>query len=141
MKKITKIAASLMALAVTATSMSSIPASAAYTQKNFSAGSFPMLASVTFIPRQSYTARSRSFYTINHKEVLAYAKLTNGQMTDWFSGYSDTVEDDAVVTILGGVDTNGLISIFYSQEVGSRVRYINGKLYEDNQGRTLLDIH
>ena len=122
----------------TAASMNSIPASAAYVCKEFSAGPYKMEASVSFIPRYSYSARSKSFMVINRKEASAQALLTNGQYTQMYTVYSENSVDDAVVTIMNYEQTNWqCISRFYSQEAGWRQK---GNFRQD-YGRTDINIY
>ena len=95
MKKITKIAASLMALAVTASSMSSIPASAASTSKKFYFydSSYPgggmsigATAAVNFLPSTQYSASTTHYYkNTYYRWVSAKAWCNNfqPQVTRW----------------------------------------------------------
>ena len=88
MKKFKKLTASLMALAITAAGMSSIPASAAYgcmySKKYIEfPGTYKTAdAEVFYVSNQWYTARTDSIYTheIFERKVNGYINHSNGKL-------------------------------------------------------------
>lgn len=93
MKKFKKLTASLMALAITAAGMSSIPASAAYTSYTLYLGTHTALAYVNFIPNQSYTGctSGQGDDAVFYKYIKVTATKYNGTpvtdmqtQTEWY---------------------------------------------------------
>ena len=85
MKKIKKIAASLMALAITAAGMSSISANALYTSRSILNGK--VTAAVSFNIRYSYGSTTTSYNKTIRRLTVSYDAYQNG----WYKNGGQTI--------------------------------------------------
>lgn len=122
MKKIRKIAASLMALAITAAGMSSISASAyCYAYATLYCGTHTAQASVCYIPRQCYTGNvsAQGDSCICYKSVNVASYRSNGTR----AGY----DEDSTYEWYYDVSATVNASCSYSRIMASaKARYKNG---------------
>lgn len=121
MKKFKKLTASLMALAITAAGMSSIPASAyCYAYRTLYCGTHTAQASVTYIPRQSYTGctSAQGDDCISYKSVNSTC-VRNGANLDYHEDFTYDWYDDVYATSCASCNYGRVVC-------AAKARYKNG---------------